>query len=353
MVVDDSALIRNLMTKIINSQSDMETAVVAPDALAARELLKKHNPDVMTLDIEMPKMNGLEFLEQTMRTHPMPVLMVSTMTQTNADITFRALELGAVDFVTKPRLDIGQGMIHCANEITDKIRAAYASRYRLRRLVNKSDAPSVSNPLATNGRFLASEKLILIGSSTGGTEAIRTILEQLPADLPGIVITQHMPPGFTKSFADRLDQTCQIAVRQAQHGERVLPGHAYIAPGDKHLFVAKESGYYVCQLSDLAPVNRHKPSVEVLFKSGAQIAGKQAVGILLTGMGKDGAQAMLEMKNAGSYNFCQDEASSVVFGMPREAIALGAAHEVLPLNLIAKKLMEHLLKTSAKTALRT
>lgn len=372
LVVDDSALIRNLMSKIINSQPDMETIATAPDPFIARDLIKKFNPDVITLDIEMPKMNGIEFLEKIMRLRPTPVVMVSTLTERGTDVTFRALELGAVDFVTKPKLDISQGMIHYANQITDKIRAAHAARFRLNRLPPKPavalEVPmqdpvtglvlpaEAAKPVPTNNtlgnRFAATEKLVLIGSSTGGTEAIRVILEQLPKDSPAILITQHMPAGFTKSFADRLNQVCKITVKEAEHGERVLPGHAYIAPGDKHLLLGRSGANYICQLSDSEPVNRHRPSVEVLFKSGQDVSPRNIVGIMLTGMGKDGAQAMADMKKAGSYNICQDEASSVVFGMPREAIALGAADEVLALNQIAKHLLDYLSKIGGRSAVR-
>jgi len=372
LVVDDSALIRNLMSKIINSQQDMETIATAPDPFIARDQIKKFNPDVITLDIEMPKMDGIEFLEKIMRLRPTPVLMVSTLTERGTDVTFRALELGAVDFVTKPKLDISQGMIDYANEITDKIRAAHAARYRLNRLPAKPAAGTVSSQMdpvtglvvpaqagkalpvnnALGNRFAATEKLVLIGSSTGGTEALRIILEQLPKDSPAILITQHMPAGFTKSFADRLNQVCDITVKEATHGERILPGHAYIAPGDKHLMLGRNGANYICQLSDSEPVNRHRPSVEVLFKSGQEVSPRNIVGIMLTGMGKDGAQAMADMKKAGAYNICQDEASSVVFGMPREAIALGAADEVVALNQIAKRLLEHLSKIGGRSAVR-
>ena len=372
LVVDDSALIRNLMSKIINSQPDMQTVATAPDPFVARDQIRKFNPDVITLDIEMPKMDGIEFLEKIMRLRPTPVVMVSTLTERGTDVTFRALELGAVEFVTKPKLDISQGMINYANEITDKIRAAYAARFRLNRLPPKPTvlqnqaqqdpvtglvlpaeaAKSVPTSNALGNRFAATEKLVLIGSSTGGTEAIRVILEQLPKDSPAILITQHMPAGFTKSFADRLNQVCNITVKEAEHGERVLPGHAYIAPGDKHLLLGRSGANYICQLSDSEPVNRHRPSVEVLFKSGQEVSPRNIVGIMLTGMGKDGAQAMADMKKAGSYNICQDEASSVVFGMPREAIALGAADEVLPLNQIAKRLLDYLSKIGGRSAVR-
>ena len=371
LVVDDSALIRNLMTKIINSQSDLETGATAPDPFIARDQIRKFNPDVITLDIEMPKMDGIDFLERLMRLRPTPVVMVSTLTDRGADVTFRALELGAIDFVTKPKLDISQGMIHYANEITDKIRAAYAARFRLTRLPPKpsgiaaepqsdpatglvvpATAPNSAIPQGLGNRFAATEKLVLIGSSTGGTEAIRAILQQLPKDSPAIMITQHMPAGFTKSFAERLNQVCEITVKEAEHGERVLPGHAYIAPGDKHLLVCRSGANYICQLSGSDPVNRHRPSVEVLFRSGQEITPRNIVGIMLTGMGKDGAQAMADMKKAGSYNICQDEASCVVFGMPREAIALGAADEVVPLNQIARKLLDHLSKIGGRSAVR-
>jgi len=365
IAVDDSALIRNLMTKIINSQPDMETVATAPDPMIARDLIKRHNPDVITLDIEMPKMDGLEFLERIMRLRPTPVVMVSTLTERGADVTFKALELGAIDFVTKPKLDISQGMIDYANEITDKIRAAYAARFRLKRLPPRVEGAPSAAPiggglitgrttptLSLGNRFAATEKLVLIGSSTGGTEAIRCILEQMPKDSPAIMITQHMPAGFTKSFADRLNTICEMTVKEDTHGERVLPGHVYIAPGDKHLMVGRNGANYVCNLLDSEPVNRHKPSVEVLFKSGTDVGAKNIIGIMLTGMGKDGAQAMADMKKAGSYNLCQDEASSVVFGMPREAIALGAADQVLPLNQIAKALVDHLSKIGGRNAIR-
>ena len=363
LVVDDSALIRSVMSKIINSQRDMETVATAPDPFVARDQIRKFSPDVITLDIEMPKMNGIEFLEKIMRLRPTPVVMVSTMTQQGTDVTFRALELGAVDFVTKPKLDISQGMIDYANEITDKIRAAYAARFRLTRLPPKPVAQQalvasekVGKPMPTHSalgnRYAATEKLVLIGSSTGGTEAIRLILEQMPLDSPAILITQHMPAGFTKSFAERLNQVCKITVKEALHGEPVLPGHAYIAPGDRHLLLGRNGANYICQLSDSEPVNRHRPSVEVLFRSGQEISPRNIVGVMLTGMGKDGAQAMADMKKAGSYNICQDEASSVVFGMPREAIALGAADEVVALDQIAKRVLDHLSKIAGRSAVR-
>ena len=352
LVVDDSALIRSLLSKIINSQPDMEAIAAAPDPFAARELVRTHNPDVMTLDIEMPKMDGIEFLDKLMKLHPMPVVMVSTLTEKGADVTMRAMELGAVDFVTKPKLDIQSGMLEYAQEITDKIRAASLAKHRIQRRISSQQAiPLNKGPVASTigSKFASTEKLILIGASTGGTEAIREVLSGLPPDSPGVMITQHMPAGFTKSFAERLNKACKLSVKEAEEGERVLPGHAYIAPGSHHLSLKRSGANYLCSLSDGPPVNRHRPSVEVLFRSGAQLAGPNIVGVMLTGMGKDGAVAMKEMRDAGSYNIVQDEASCVVFGMPREAIAAGAANEVVPLQEIAKRIVEFLSKQGART----
>ena len=328
LIVDDSALIRSVMNEIISSQSDMEVVGVAPDPLVARELIKQTNPDVLTLDVEMPKMDGLDFLEKLMRLRPMPVVMVSSLTERGSEMTMRALELGAVDFVTKPKISIQSGMREYTELISDKIRAASKARIKPRTLAPGTPAaalPALRNPLTS------SEKLIIIGASTGGTEAIREFLMQMPSDCPGILIAQHMPEGFTTSFARRLDSLCKISVREALGGERILPGHAFIAPGHSHLLLARSGANYVTAIEQSAPVNRHRPSVDVLFRSAALAAGKNAVGVILTGMGKDGAAGMLEMKTAGAYNFAQDEASCVVFGMPREAIALGAADEVGPL----------------------
>lgn len=362
LIVDDSALIRNLMKEIINTSPDLEAIGTAPDPLVAREMIRAMNPDVITLDVEMPKMDGLDFLERLMRLRPMPVVMVSTLTERGAEVTMKALELGAVDFVAKPKIGISQGMSDCAEEIRDKIRAA--SRARLaRKPVGATPAPPHSTQHAVHAAthatdassvqhkstraVLASgstEKIVAIGASTGGTEAIREVLTRLPADFPAVVITQHMPPGFTKSFAARLDSLCRISVKEAQDGERILPGHAYVAPGGKHLAVRKSGANYVVEISDEDPVNRHKPSVDVLFRSVAKNVGANALGVMLTGMGKDGAVAMTEMKSSGAHNIAQDEASCVVFGMPREAIAAGAVHDVLPVQDIAGHLIERLTK---------
>lgn len=349
LIVDDSALIRSVMSEIVGSQPDMEVVGVAPDPLVARDLIKQTNPDVLTLDVEMPKMDGLDFLEKLMRLRPMPVIMVSSLTERGSEITMRALELGAVDFVTKPKLSIQSGMREYTELITDKIRIASKARIKPRVIhaVEGNNTQVDALPLLRNP-LTSSEKLIIIGASTGGTEAIKNFLVQMPSDCPGILITQHMPEGFTRSFAKRLDGLCKISVSEAVGGERVLPGHAYIAPGHSHLLLSRSGANYITQLDNGPPVNRHRPSVDVLFKSAATYAGKNAVGVILTGMGKDGAAGMLEMKNSGAYNFAQDEATCVVFGMPKEAIAVGAVDEVLALNDLPATVLNYLDKHGSR-----
>jgi two-component system, chemotaxis family, protein-glutamate methylesterase/glutaminase len=374
VVVDDSALVRSLLTEIINRQPDMECVGSASDPLVAREVIRNVDPDVITLDVEMPRMDGLDFLAKLMRLRPMPVVMVSTLTERGAEVTLKALELGAIDFVAKPKIGIADGIRQLTQDITDKIRIA--ARARVTRLPGAEQAPpppskvadmlaeaqahiggaaarpartaggpAAPAPLAALGR-VSTEKLIFIGASTGGTEATREVLAALPPDSPGILITQHMPSGFTRSYAARLDSLCRIAVKEASDGERILPGHAYIAPGGLHLSVERSGANYIARVRDGEPVNRHKPSVEVLFQSAARVAGRNAIGVMLTGMGADGARAMKEMRDAGAYNVAQDEASCVVFGMPREAINAGACQEVLPVKKIAGHLMEHLRSTA-------
>jgi two-component system chemotaxis response regulator CheB len=311
-------------------------------------MIRALNPDVLTLDVEMPKMDGLDFLERLMRLRPTPVVMVSTLTERGAETTIRALELGAIDFVAKPRIGIAAGLHELGHDICEKIRVASRARMH-RHLGAPPPAPPPAVKAAGVYSRVSTEKLIVIGASTGGTEAIREVLIRLPADSPAVLITQHMPPGFTRSFAQRLDSLCRIAVSEAADGERVLPGHAYIAPGDRHLKLARSGANYLVALDDGAPVNRHRPSVEVLFRSAAQLAGRNALGVMLTGMGKDGAQAMLELKQAGAFNLAQDEASCVVFGMPKEAIAVGAVDEVLPLTKIAERLLARLAEQGSVT----
>ena len=352
VVVDDSALVRGLLAEIINRQPNMTCVGAASDPLVAREMIRNLNPDVITLDVEMPRMDGIDFLSRLMRLRPMPVVMVSTLTERGAEVTMKALELGAVDFVAKPKIGVSDGLRQLGDDITDKIRTA--ARARVHRLAAPAPAAAgAARPAAVSslGR-LSTEKIIFIGAFIGGTEATREVIVQLPPDAPAVMITQHMPPGFTKSYAARLNGLARIRVAEAQDGERVLPGHAYIAPGGLHLSVERSGANYVARVRDGDPVNRHKPSVEVLFQSAARVVGPNALGVMLTGMGADGARAMREMRDAGAWNVAQDEASCVVFGMPREAIAHGAAHEVLPLARIAPALIERLRSTAGMATTR-
>ncbi len=358
VVVDDSALVRSLLSEIINRQSDMECVGMAADPLVAREMIRELNPDVITLDVEMPRMDGLDFLERLMRLRPMPVVMVSTLTERGAEVTLRALELGAIDFVAKPKIGVADGLQKLAMDIADKVRVAASAKVRKLPAAPgrgepaaAGDAPRPTRPVAALGR-LSTEKIVFVGASTGGTEATRELLMAMPADAPAIMITQHMPPGFTRNYAARLDGLCSITVKEASDGERVLPGHAYIAPGGLHLSVERSGANYIARVADGEPVNRHKPSVEVLFLSAARVVGPNALGVMLTGMGADGARAMKVLRDAGSWNLVQDEASCVVFGMPKEAIAAGAAHEVLPLREIGPRLIERLRSTGALSANR-
>ena len=358
LVVDDSALVRSLLTEIINRQPDMVCIGAAHDPLIAREMIREMNPDVITLDVEMPRMDGLDFLSRLMRLRPMPVVMISTLTERGAEVTMKALELGAIDFVAKPRIGVADGLKELSTQIVDKIRIAASATIR-RTPALPTQTPTAVVPSAAHASLpqparasavsssgligrISTEKLICIGASTGGTEAIKEVLTRLPADSPGIVITQHMPPGFTTSFAARLNGLCRITVKEASDGERILPGHAYIAPGGKQFSINRSGANYMAVVEDAEPVNRHRPSVEVLFLSCAHFAGRNAFGIMLTGMGNDGATAMKVMRDAGSYNYVQNEATCVVFGMPREAIQAGAANEVLPLDQIAPALIAKL-----------
>lgn len=339
VIVDDSALIRSILKEVINSYPDMEAVGAASNPLQAREMIKTLNPDVLTLDVEMPEMDGLTFLEKLMRLRPMPVLMISSLTERGSDAALRALELGAVDFLPKPKVGIAEGIHAYADEIAEKIRVAFATRPAKREATAARSRESLP---ALGHRINMTEKIIAIGASTGGTEAIKEVLMRMPADAPGIVIAQHMPEAFTKSFAMRLDGLCKISVKESEGGERVLPGHAYIAPGHSHLLLKRSGANFVTELSQAAPVNHHRPSVEVLFRSVAQCAGKNAVGVMLTGMGKDGSVGMLEMRQAGAYNFAQDEATCVVFGMPREAIAVGAVDEIVPIQDMTRQVLDRL-----------
>jgi len=352
LVVDDSAVVRQTLCEILSSHPGIEVMGVAADPLIAAEKIAERVPDVITLDVEMPRMDGIDFLAKLMRLRPMPVVMVSTLTERGADVTLRALELGAIDFVAKPKIGVADGLRLLAEDITDKIRVAAQARLRKAPALPVGAQPA--RPVAAPGALglLSSEKIIFIGASTGGTEATREILMGLPPDAPAVMITQHMPPGFTKSYAARLDGLCRISVKEASDGERVLPGHAYIAPGGLHLSVERSGANYLARVRDGEPINRHKPSVEALFLSAARVVGPNALGVMLTGMGADGARAMKVLRDAGSWNVVQDEASCVVFGMPKEAIAAGAAHVVLPLAAIAPGLLERLRSTAGQSTNR-
>ena len=342
LIIDDSALIRAILTEVINSFADLHVVGAASNPLQAREMIKTLNPDVLTLDVEMPQMDGLTFLDKLMRLHPMPVLMISSLTERGSEAALRALELGAVDFLPKPKMGIADGLREYADTIADRIRAAYQARGKFR----IPRTPVIRETLPSLGtRIGSTEKIIAVGASTGGTEAIKEFLIRLPADAPGIVIAQHMPEAFTKSFAARLDGLCKITVKEAEGNERILPGHAYIAPGHSHLLLKRSGTNYMTELSQAPAVNHHRPSVEVLFRSVAQNAGKNVIGVMLTGMGKDGAIGMLEMRQAGAYNFAQDEATCVVYGMHREAVAVGAVDEIVPIQDMAQKVLQRLISS--------
>ena len=343
LVVDDSALIRQILSEIIKREPDMTLVGAAPDAFVAKKLVLEKSPDVITLDIEMPKVDGLRFLEVLMNARPTPVVMISTLTEKGADATLRSLELGAIDFVAKPKIGVAQGMAEYHELIVDKIRTAARSRVKK---ASPAKAASV-NKISYSG----TEKLIAIGASTGGTEAIKEVLRTFPANAPATVITQHMPAGFTSTYARRLDSVCQMQVKEAKGGERLLPGQAYLAPGDKHMEIERSGADYRIRLTDGPRVSGHKPSVDVLFNSLCKSAGNNAIGVLLTGMGSDGAIGLQELFNAGCETFCQDEASCIVFGMPKVAIEKGAAKQVLSLDDMGKAVMQTVEKLSAGSRL--
>lgn len=334
LVIDDSAVMRKLLTEFINSQPDLEVVGAAPDAPMAREMIKTLNPDVLTLDVAMPKMDGLEFLERLMRLRPMPVVMVSSFTEAGSETTLKALELGAVDFIGKPRMEHGHSLEDYAHELADKIRAAKAARLRRPPAASGSALPA---PPALRGS--ASNKIMFVGASTGGTEALKHFLLGMPADCPPILIVQHMPETFTASFAKRLDSLCAPRVIESRGNEKVEPGTVYVAPGHSHMQIRKTASGFVTELLQTPPVNRHRPAVDVLFHSAAQLVGRNAVGVILTGMGKDGAVGLLAMRQAGAHTYGQDEASCVVYGMPREAAIIGAVEEVVPLDDMSRRVL--------------
>ncbi len=333
LIVDDSALVRQMLTQMLSADPEIEVVGTAADPLIARQKIKELNPDVITLDVEMPNMDGLSFLDKIMRLRPMPVVMVSSLTQKGADVTIQALEMGAVDFVAKPTIDLRAGLQEKAGELIGKVKAAAGSRV----------APRAAPPrrlAATGPGFRTTETLVAIGASTGGVEALKEVICALPADAPAIVVTQHMPGHFTGSFARRLDGQAAVSVTEAQDGARILPGHVYIAPGNAHLQVVRSGAVLTCRLNDGVPVSGHRPSVNVLFQSVAEAAGQNSVGIILTGMGKDGAEGLKAMRDAGAATIGQDESSCVVYGMPRVAKQLGAVETELPLGQIAARILD-------------
>jgi two-component system chemotaxis response regulator CheB len=333
-VVDDSALVRGLLTEILGSDPGIVVVGAAADPFIARQKIKQLSPDVLTLDVEMPRMDGLTFLRNLMRLRPMPVVMVSTLTAAGAQVTLDALALGAVDFVAKPTLDIARGLAGDAALLVEKVKQAALARVSA--LAPAGDGPAAPLPIA----YRTTDRLLAIGASTGGTEAIRAIVSQLPADAPATVITQHIPGTFSGAFAQRLDRNSRMTVREVHEDQPLLAGHAYVAPGGRHLRVVRDGARWACVLGDDDPVRRHRPSVDVLFESLARHAGANACAALLTGMGDDGARGLRALRDAGAHTIAQDEATSVVWGMPGSAVAMGGAREVLPLSQIAGRLLE-------------
>ncbi|MGB1800084.1 MAG: protein-glutamate methylesterase/protein-glutamine glutaminase [Gammaproteobacteria bacterium] len=353
LVIDDSALVRKMLSEILNSDAQIEVVGTAADPIMARQKIKQLNPDVLTLDVEMPKMDGVTFLSNLMRLRPMPVVMVSTLTEAGAEITLDALELGAVDFINKPKTDFSNTIQNYAAELIEKVKVASVAQLASgtpkrkkniekileTKVEKKHSADEILKLDISRRNYKLTDSIIAIGSSTGGTEAIREVLKDMPADSPGIVITQHIPEKFSASFAKRMDNVSAMKVCEATDGQQILAGHVYIAPGGQHLLVERSGARYVCRLNDGPAVNRHKPSVNVLFRSVANQLGQNAIGVILTGMGDDGAEGLLEMKQTGAITIAQDERSSVVWGMPGEAVKLNAADEILPLNKVAKRLI--------------
>lgn len=343
LVVDDSALMRDLLSAILSSDPEIEVVGTANDPYQARTMIKELNPDVVTLDVEMPRMDGLSFLEKIMRLRPMPVVMVSTLTQKHADITVQALEMGAVDVVGKPTIDMKRGMEERRDELLQKVRAAARARVTARSGGGAGAGAGAGAPrrtVATGPGYRSTDKVVAIGASTGGVEALREVVTALPPDSPPVVITQHMPGGFTRSFAERLNGISAVAVAEATDGARLLPGHCFIAPGDHHLEVTRSGGAYLCRLHDGPPVSGHRPSVDVLFHSVAQAAGVNGVGVILTGMGKDGALGLKAMRDAGARTLGQDEDSSLVYGMPKAAFLAGGVERQVPLSRVADAIVE-------------
>ncbi len=340
LIVDDSAVVRQILTEILNADPGIRVVGTASNPLFAAQKIIKELPDVITLDIEMPQMNGLTFLRKIMIQHPIPVVVISNLTS-NTETGIKALEYGAVEIITKPQLDTRQFFEESKIRICDAVKAAAIARIKRispddKMIIEpKYSADVVIPPAKDTGRQISTDIVISVGASTGGTEALRIFLKAMPEDSPGILIVQHMPENFTRSFANRLNDICPITVKEAENGDPVIRGHALIAPGNRHMLLKRQGNNYFVEIVNGPLVNRHRPSVDVLFRSTARFAGKNAIGIIMTGMGDDGARGLLEMKEAGAYTIAQDEKSSVVFGMPYEAIKLNAVDKVLPLDLIA------------------
>jgi two-component system chemotaxis response regulator CheB len=345
LIVDDSALMRKVLTALLSRDRAIEVVGTAPDPYIARDKIKALNPDVLTLDVEMPRMDGLTFLEKLMAAHPMPVLMVSSLTEAGCETTLRALELGAVDFFAKPKIDLREGIEEQAQVLIDKVKAAVQARVRGRAEGSRPGGMKRALP-GSAAMIKTTDTIIAIGASTGGTEAIREFLEVLPPDTPPIIITQHMPEKFTKAFANRLNTICQITVKEAEQGDSLIKGRALIAPGGYHMVLVRDGARYHVTVNQDPPVNRHRPSVDVMFQSAADYAGANCIGVILTGMGADGASGMAAMRRAGAFTIAQDEASCVVFGMPKEAIKAGGVDKVLPLSEIPAAVLARVTSTS-------
>jgi len=344
LVVDDSALMRSMLKDILEADPTIAVVGTACDAYDARDKIKELHPDVLTLDVEMPKMDGIQFLRNLMKLHPMPVVMISTLTTQGANTTLDALSIGAIDFISKPGSDSLNSLEDYSDDIIRKVKIASKANIHAIATPMLKPAPALStNPKpATKSLFSTQGKMIAIGSSTGGTEALKELLSQLPANMPSVLITQHIPAAFSTSFSQRMDSICEMTVCEAEDGQEILSGHVYIAPGDKHLKVRKQGARLYCELDEGPAVNRHKPSVEVMLNSVISNIGRNAIGVMLTGMGDDGANAMKKLRDTGAYTFAQDEATSVVWGMPGQAVKRGAIDEVLPLGNIAEKIISRL-----------
>ncbi len=347
LIIDDSASVRQMMTQILNSDPEIEVVGVAPDPYIAVERIRQNPPDVITLDIEMPRMDGLTFLDRIMSQHPIPTVICSTLTAAGSDLALQALERGAVDIITKPRVGTREFFEESRARICDTVKSAASARLRKLRINHSAVkiAPKLTadavldKPAARSPVIQTTEKVVVVGASTGGTEALREFLEAMPADCPGIVIVQHMPEKFTARFAERLNQLCRPTVKEAVSGDTVIRGQALIAPGNRHLLLTRSGARYYVEINDGPLVSRHRPSVNVLFRSAARSAGRNIVGVIMTGMGDDGSRGMLEMKEAGAVNLAQDEDSCVVFGMPAEAIKLGGVDRILPLDHLAPEVV--------------